>query len=210
MVPKKTYLFIAAVIILLSGCSTRFIVSKVDTSYQGQPQAKKTGNVIAKIPKDSRINKLNVPNFDRTWGYLTDRGLYNNVLSSEHVISSDIADIIVSVCQAKGYDTQVAESSDTPIEGAKIVESEITEFWVDSQSAGLGAFKVTTFFSLKLKVRDKDSRNVLKETVVSVKDNQTRGAASMGQGVKGTTEVFSENLEKFKDRLYEKLKLEAE
>jgi hypothetical protein len=208
MILKKTYIYFLAFIFLLSGCSTRFIVSEIDTSYHGKQPSKKSGNVIATIPKDSRVNKLNVPNFERTWGYLTDRGLYNNVLSSEHVISADIADIIVSVCQARGYNTKVVEPGDAPTEGSKVVESEIMEFWVDSQSAGLGAFKVTTSFRLNLRVRDKDSGKVLKEIEVNVTDKKSKGAASMGQGVKGTTEVFSQNLEKFKNSLYEKLKLD--
>ena len=205
MIPKKAYFFFVVFLVLAIGCSTRFIVSEIDTSYHGLQSAKKSGSVVATIPKDSRNNKLNVPNFERTWGYLTDRGLYNNVLSSEHVISADIADIIVSVCKAKGYNTKVAEPGEKPAEGAKIVESEIKEFWVDSHSAGLGAFSVTTSFSLNLKVRDKDTRKVLNEIVVNLRDKQTKGAATMGQGVKGTTEVFSENLEKLKNSLYEKL-----
>ncbi len=211
MLSNYRILFFANVLIFLSSCSsTRYIVSHLDTSYQGQPAAKQIGNVIVSIPKDSRNNKLNVPNFDRTWGYLTDRGMYNNVLSTENVISADIADIIVGAFRAKGYNAKVAEPGGLPKEGIKIIESEIRQFWVDSKCYGFGFFNATTLLSLHLKVLDSSSREVLQNINVTVKDKQTKGAVTMEQGVKKTVEVFSQNLEKFKSILLEKIATEPE
>ena|SRR3990170_3932394 len=202
---KYIIMFIANVLILLNSCSTRYIVSSLDTTYQNKSTKSNMGDVIIDIPKDSRVNNLNAPNFNRTWGYLTDRGLYNNFLSSEHIISADIADIIVSAFQAMGYNAKVAGSNAFPMRGGKIVESEIKQFWVDSKCSGFGVFFVTTSLNLHLKMLDSTSHDILLNTEITVSDYQKVGALSMSSGVKSTSEIFSANIEKFKSLLLEKI-----
>ena len=202
---RYTILFIANILILLNSCSTRYIVSSLDTSYQKKSTKSHTGDVVISIPKDSRINNYNVPNFNRTWGYLTDRGLYNNILSSENIISASIADIIVSAFQSIGYNAKVAGSNALPMRGEKVVESEIRQFWVDSKCSGFGVFFVTTSINLHLKILDSTSHDILLNTEITVSDYQKVGALSMSSGVKSTSEIFSANIEKFKSLLLEKI-----
>jgi hypothetical protein len=94
------------------------------------------------------------------------------------------------------------------MKGAKIIESEIMQFWVDSKSSGLGFFVVTTSLNLYLRILDSSSREVLGNIEITVNDKQTSGAMSMGSGVKKTTKIFSDNLEKFKRLLLEKIEKE--
>lgn len=199
----------AVIFLFLTCCSTRYVVTELDTSYHAEPASEQIGNIIVTIPKDSRTNTMNVPNFDRTWGYLTDRGMYNDVLSSQNIIAADIADIIANVCRAKGYNTSVVQDSGTPAEGTKrIIESEITEFWVDSSSTTLG-WLVVTSLNLRIKVLDSNSLSVLDEFAVEFNHTTRKMAFSMSQAVKKTTGVYSENVEEFKHTLFEKLTLET-
>jgi len=196
---------ITCFVFLLNGCSTRYVVSDLDSSYHAEMSDVKLGTAIITIPKDTRNNAMNLPNFDRTWGYLTDRGLYNNILSAEHPISADMADIIAGAFRVKGYDVKIAEPGDLSIEGTKVVEAEIKEFFVMSRCSGWGFFHINTSMNVDINISDADSHESAQKVQVTVYDKQTKGAISMAWGVKRTTEVFSQNLNTFKNTLLTKI-----
>lgn len=191
--------------ILLNGCSTRYVVSQLDSSYYVEANDVKLGTVIVTIPKDSRNNAMNLPNFDRTWGYLTDRGFYNNILSTEHAISADMADIIAGAFKVNGYDAKISETGDLSSKGTKVVEAEIKEFFVISRSSGWGSFYISTRMNVDINILDADSHEILQKVHVTVNNNQKKGALSMAKGVEKTTAIFSQNLETFKNILLIKI-----
>ena len=165
----------ACFVLFLNSCSTRYVVSKLDSSYSAETSDVKLGTAIIIIPKDSRINAMNLPNFDRTWGYLTDRGLYNDILSTEHPISADMADIIAGAFRIKGYDAKIAEPGELSTKGTKVVEAEIKEFFVTSRCSGWGIFHITTSMNVEINISDADSHESTRKVQITVNDKQKKG-----------------------------------
>ena len=203
---KIMILFSVFICILFINCSTTYIVHEIDPALDVFISKKRYGIILVLLAEDNRKNDMNIPNFDRTWGYLTDRGMYNNILTSKNNFNSVVADIIVNALSACGYDSEIMiENNNNENDNVTIIKPIINEFWVEGRSKGLAYVTISTVIDVKLVTLKGESDQRPFDISVKIEDEQRKGCFSMSQAVDATIDVCSENIEKFKSLLVNKI-----
>lgn len=198
---QLTFVLALLSLFLNTGCSTRYSVSQIDTTYRGIQNQPRTKSVYLTIPDDKRPNTINAPNFDRTWGYATDRGMFNVLFSSENTIASIVFDIMKGSLNSIGYEAQLIEDPgqiDPADPNRILVKTTIKELWANGKSFGYADLSVNTRISIDFQLMDLNASGALNSFSIHQNNSESRFVVSMKQVREKVEQIFADQIEQVK------------